>query len=368
MNTLQRYLLRQTLASLALAVGVFTLLFLLGNALKEIMALLVTRQAPLALVLQAIGLLVPFVLVFALPMGMLTATLLVFGRFSADQELTAARANGISLLSLAAPVVILSVGLCLLCGLINLHLAPASRVAYKELLFKIGLEQSTTLITEGRYVKDLPGCLIYVGKKRGDQLEKILLSQMDQDNEVRRIHAPVGRIFVDREQQQVVLELNQAWMLTPVGGDETTNAPAGQAWQPIYVGTYRYTNDFKALAQAGRPPKLSEMNFFQLQNELKQVRSDTTPVEVQMHRQIAFSFACFGFTLVGIPLGLRAHRRETTAGVALAVVLVLIYYSFIILGQSLETQAQLRPQYIVWIPNLLFQLVGGTLLWRANRG
>ncbi len=387
MKTLHKYLTGQVLASLVLTVAVFTFVLLLGEALKKILPLLINGEVRLGIIFQALGLLIPFVWVFALPMGLLTATLLVFGRFSADQELTAARASGVSLLSLITPILLLSLFCCVLSAWINTDLGPRSRVAYKDLLFQVRVELINGQLPEGRFINISTNYIFYTEKNRGGNLQGVMIFMLENGTNVgTTLRAPRGRFETDMTNKQLILRLFDARSVT------LTGPRVGITASP------ELTLNFDLNTATNRPGKLkiSDMTFWQLRDELRDLerriglppeatltsdelraqarefarqRNDLTePIRVEMNREMSFSFACFGFTLVGIPLGIRMHRRETNIGVAIALLLVLVYYSFIIAGESLSARPELVPHLILWLPNFIFQAVGAVLLWRANRG
>lgn len=386
MKTLHNYLTRQVLASLFLTVAVFTFVLLIGNVLKEILPMLVSGHAHLDSVLEAIGLLIPFVWVFALPMGLLTAMLLVFGRFSADQELTAVRASGISLLSLITPVLLLSLLCCGISAWINMELGPQCRVAYNNLLFKVKGELLNAQIPEDQFVRDFPGFIFYTEKNHGGELLNVMVFVLQGGTNVSEtVRAPRGRIEKDVPNKQLILHLFDARSVST--GDSvsigstpeliyplTSNGSTNKVFKPkISDLTFWQLRDELADLEAklSLPPPAAT-NSIQLKAQLTEVRKDrkdlTEPIRVEMNRQVAFSFACFGFTLVGIPLGIRVHRRETNIGVAIALGLVLVYYCFVLTGESLSGRPQFAPHLIVWLPNFIFQAVGVVLLWRANKG
>ena len=406
-KTLHKYITGQVLASLLLTVAVFAFVVLLLNVLKDVLPMLLGGHVPLWLVAKAIGLLLPWACVYALPMGLITATLLVFGRFSADQELTAMRASGLSLLWLITPVLGLSLLCCGLSAWFNLDIGPRSRVAFVKLRYDLLHEVTSAQIPEGQLVhyttKEGKKYQFYVAKNRGGQLEDVNVWRMlSETNWDVLMHAPQGRLLGNRGTNQLVLELTDVHVLDGktkaymvfdkipfnFSPDEVTNQTIKPSISDMTFGQLRH--ELRALqgnhltsADVTSPAALADLQQLKLT-----VKTNATPAEVgallrtaeairsqqigqvrvAMHWEVAFSFACFGFTLVGIPLSIRVHRRETNIGIVLALALVAVYYGIMMLGNSLAGRPEFYPHLILWLPNFLFQGVGAVLLWRANRG
>lgn len=386
MKTLHKYLTGQVLAALLLTVSVFAFVVLLMNVLKDVLPLFFAGHISLWLMLKAIGLLIPFACVYALPMGFITATLLVFGRFSADQELTAARAGGVSLVSLVWPVLLLSLLCCGLSAWFNMEIGPRARVAFVNLRSDLLANLANAQIPEGRFIRDFPGYIFYTEKNNGGDLENVLIYQLRGETNIDSItHADHGRLDPQRAGNQLVLDLYEARI---VKLNDKGNVSTSFSKVTLNFSSETVTNRVTK-------PRISDMTFVQLQQELhdlenlnlpametnstaelrsqlqmmqQQKKDAIEPLLVTMHFQFAFAFACFSFALIGIPLGIRVHRRETNVGILMSLILVAVYYAFIMLGQSLAGHPQFYPHLILWMPNLIFQAIGVVLLWRANRG
>ena len=90
-------------------------------------------------------------------------------------------------------------------------------------------------------------------------------------------------------------------------------------------------------------------------------------MEVELNQRVAFSLAPISFLVLGLPLAIRTSRRETSVGLFLSVILAGFFFLSIILCNSLSDKYFLYPQYLLWIPNLLYQVVGAILIYRVSQ-
>jgi len=267
-----------------------------------------------------------------------------------------------------------------------MEIGPRARVAFVNLRSDLLANLANAQIPEGRFIRDFPGYIFYTEKNNGGDLENVLIYQLRGETNIDSItHADHGRLDPQRAGNQLVLDLYEARI---VKLNDKGNVSTSFSKVTLNFSSETVTNRVTK-------PRISDMTFVQLQQELhdlenlnlpametnstaelrsqlqmmqQQKKDAIEPLLVTMHFQFAFAFACFSFALIGIPLGIRVHRRETNVGILMSLILVAVYYAFIMLGQSLAGHPQFYPHLILWMPNLFFQAIGVVLLWRANRG
>jgi lipopolysaccharide export system permease protein len=105
---LQRYVLREHIGPFFFGFSVITLIFLLNLLFRELSRIL-SKGLPWNVVLEFFALNMAWIIALAVPMAVLVAALMAFGRLSADNEITAMKAGGVSLYRIITPVLFAAV-------------------------------------------------------------------------------------------------------------------------------------------------------------------------------------------------------------------------------------------------------------------
>jgi lipopolysaccharide export system permease protein len=99
----------------------------------------------------------------------------------------------------------------------------------------------------------------------------------------------------------------------------------------------------------------------------KERAAEVSAAKTEMSKRFSFSLASFAFALIGVPLAITAHRKETSIGFLLSLVVALTYFIFIILADGVRDKPEWHAHLLMWVPNVLCIALGGWLFVRMSR-
>ncbi len=372
MFILNWYVTKNFLATFAMSIVVLTFAMTGANLMRVIEY--VSQGIPLMVAGKFLLLALPMALAFSIPWAALVSIMLVFGRMSADNEITAMRACGISILQIISPIIVSSFLLTCICLWLQLQIGPPALGEARDLVKSAAANTPLAFFTPGIPVqigeptffidaKDtvggedhIYGVQIYVPEKDGTTKQDILASH--------------GTLSVDPVTQILTVTLYDALLETVEVVDKERrkehsfsesielHVPFGESYNKKDVFIKDKYLPYRAL-------------FARLAIYMKRGKDaagvDATAINVEINQRIALALAPIAFMMLGMPLAIRTSRRETSIGLVLSVALGAIYYGGVLVSDALRYNPHLYPQYVVWIPPLLFQLFGVIYLTKIAR-
>jgi LPS export ABC transporter permease LptG/LPS export ABC transporter permease LptF len=376
MRRIGRYLFAEALGPCATSLLVFTLLLLI-NLLFEIAELAIRRQVPLAILGKFLVLAMPRILVLTLPMAVLLGILVGVGRLSADGEITALRACGVSFHRMVPPLLLLGVVGTALSGYASLVLVPEANYAQHrlnaEIFFSGDLHRN---IQPGVFYQNIPGLLLYAREVEPDVgMRDVVVYQRGDDG--------IGQLTVARRarlepvpetgQLRFHLEDGESHRFDPARPDRYERSRFQT--QMLLRAPDPAMQDFVRTLRGPLPRNIREMSTPALAAEVTRLETEPpvkrrfgyVPAQIEMHRRFAVPLAAAILSLLGVPLGVVIRRGGRSSGFAIALGVLVAYWLLFSAGENLARSGALRPWVAIWLPNTLFLAVAVVLLaWQSQ--
>ncbi len=354
MKTLQEYITKEWFSVFLLSLIIISFVLVVGNIVK-LVELVIAKGVNIDVVARLFLFLLPSLLIFSIPIAMLSASLLSFGRMAYDNEITAIRAGGISLFPFLLDIIMLGVLFSLLCLYFNDTIIPKAHYLMRTTLQEIGIKKPNTYLEEKTFIKAFKGYIMFIYKIKDDYMEDIRIYQPQTDKATRTIIAQKGEFISIPEKNSIKLVLKN-------GSADEPSFDDPYSFYKLNFKNYHITLELKDQQEFGNlDKKVTDMTIRELENEIESMKAlkiDERPLVVGLYQKYSLSFSSLIFVIIGVPLAIRIKHRERSLGFALSVVICLLYYLMMAFGESLALHNTITPLLGVWLPNIFFLIIG----------
>jgi lipopolysaccharide export system permease protein len=350
---IERYVFCSFLSSFLLSFLVLSFVLTIGLLVQIVGYIL--DGVPMSLVGEFCLVSLPETLQWSMPLALLVSSVLVFSRMSADNEISAMRACGINLFSVIKWPALFGL-VCTLTGVfINNALVPRGHAVRRNLKAKVSVGTGLELLEPGRIIDDFPKVKIYFGAKEGNWLYDLVVIDYSNPKIDRMITA--SKALVTQQGRDVSLDLYQM-TVDPVDEKHSTMARANRfrylVKDAIKEAKYnKKTKDlrtFELLASIDGMEKMLERSAKDDEGRkiAGRLRQDISRAKVEFSKRLVFALASVCFVLVGIPLGIKAQRKESSVGMAISLGIALGYYMVVILMLSMQKNYAVHPHLLIF--------------------
>ncbi len=359
---LYRYLLLEILPPFGVSLLGFTTIVFLGRMMK-VTQMIVVKGVGIVDVLKTCVYLLPYLLVFTLPMAATVGILLAMTRLTVDQEVIAMKTAGLSYGQLLPPVLGFALGVGLLTLGLTVFASPWGQQATKDLMKDVVKRRADLGIQEQVFNTDFNGMMLFVNQvaPKGGHLEGVFVYDFrDQENPL-TIYAENGDLSFDRQQETMLMQLYEGRVIR--WGKEPNR------WQTLEFKRYELPLEVFSFGLGGAKSE-SEMSLGELWTVIAGQPRGSDPSNralVELNQRFAMPVGAVLLCLMAMPLGLSPRGHGRTWGLVLGLVVFLVYYVVFTASWRLALNAKINPALAPWLSNFLFIWVALYLWLRTVR-
>jgi len=346
MKIIERYVFQSFLIAFALAWLVLSFVLTIGLLVQ--IAQYIMQGIPMETILLFMRIVFPETLTFTIPLSLLVSVLLVFSRLSADSEIAAMRACGVNLLAIMRYPILFAACCTLLGFYVNNEIVPRAHELKNNIKALISVDTGLKLLEPGRNIDEFEGVSLFFERKEGNWIYGLRATEYLQDV-TREIRA--DKALISAEGTNIVLNMYNV-QVEPIDAKRPGIATFGRITHTI-PDTRRQREAFR---------KEKDFRFSELRKTMRDLHANTDglPEDYRKSRlsicrtlfQKRFSeaFACICFVLIGVPLGIKANRKDSTIGMGISLAVALVYYLILILANVLQKSPAFYPHVLIWLP------------------
>lgn len=424
MKILTRYILKEHIAPFLFAFFTITFLLII-DYIPRITESVMDKDISVWVALELLVLNLAWILALSIPMSALVATLMAFGRLTADFEITAIKSSGVNMLRIIMPVLIVGLILTMLMVQFNDKILPDLNKKARELQGDISAMRPTLVFRSGVFISDVPGYLVLIDDINHitSEIKGISITDTKNNNRPRIIIAEHGLIEMtdgnknmkftlyngeihsldlsDPENYRQVDFEKQIINISGTGSELQRNESSyrgdreqsiadmwevidnadGQIFprqQQIYTTMLDNINKLLTDTVAIRASKMTDSAAYLMvkksadnlrltvKRNVMQIASHKKRIaqfSLEIHKKYSIPTAIISFILIGAPLGIMSKKKGMGIAITISIILFVVYWSFLIVGEDLADRKLITPFWAMWTANFLLSGIGLYLLY-----